>query len=224
MSLRITAAIAAALLAIAAIAVTACAPGPSAAPAAGVSPSPTPALPRDSPAGGEPSAGASVSPSPEVTANPVGFAFAGDAVLAYYASVGYACSEPAPSEHATGYTVRTCQWEDAAGRTLVVGVVTDPAGALGNAFASVEAAEGEEFLDPVDALDPLAGFLGAMLGADRAGTQVAWLAGHAGDAYAETSEGGLRIATYTAAPEEPATIYVELANQAYLEAPRPLAG
>lgn len=48
-----------------------------------------------------------------------------------------------------------------------------------------------------------------------------WLAGHLGDTYAETSEGGLRIATYTPSDEDHTTIYVELANQTYLDAPRP---
>ncbi|MCJ7712490.1 MAG: hypothetical protein MUQ32_16840 [Chloroflexi bacterium] len=74
------------------------------------------------------------------------------------------------------------------------------------------------------ALDPLSGFLGAMLGGDRGGALLEWLAGHLGDAYAETSEGGLRIATYTASAEDHATIYVQLANQAYLDPPRPSGG
>jgi hypothetical protein len=60
-----------------------------------------------------------------------------------------------------------------------------------------------------------------MLGSDRGGGLVEWLAGHAGDAYAETSDGGLRIATYTPSEDDHTTIYVELADQAYLEAPTP---
>jgi hypothetical protein len=159
-----------------------------------------------------------------VTPNPVGFAFAADDVLAYYASVGYACSNASPSTEAAGYTVRTCQLIDKTGRTLTVGFVTDPSGALGNAFASVQTVNGQAVLDPVDALDPLSGFLGATLGSDRGGAQVEWLAGHAGDTYAETADGGLRLATYTGSPEDHTIIYVELANPAYLEAPRSSGG
>lgn len=117
--------------------------------------------------------------------------------------------------------VRTCQLIDKAGRTLTVGFVTDPGGALGNGFASVQAADGVDVLDPMDALDPLSGFLGAMLGTERAGPQVAWLAGHAGDEFAETAEGGLRIATYTPAADDHTTIFVELANGDYLGSPLP---
>jgi hypothetical protein len=135
--------------------------------------------------------------------------------------VGYACSEPRPSTEAAGYTVRTCQGLDAARRTTTVGLVTDPDGVIGDAFASVQAVEGEAVLDPVDAMDMLSGFLGAMLGTDRGGRLVEWLAGHAGDAYAETSDGGLRIATYTPSKDDHATIYLELANQSYIKAPRP---
>lgn len=158
---------------------------------------------------------------PEVTPRPVGFAFDADDVLAYYESAGYACAAPSPSTQASGYTVRTCSQVDTAGRTRTIGLVTDANGVLGNAFASVEAAEGELLVEPVDALDPLSGFLGAMLGSERAGGLVEWLAAHAGDAYAETSDGGLRIATYTPEEDDLSAIYVELADQAYLEAPPP---
>lgn len=178
--------------------------------------------------GTAPSASSSViatSPSPaEVTPNPVGFAFAADAVAAYYASAGYVCSEPRSSTEAAGYIVRTCERVDPAGRTVTIGLVTDPTGALGNAFASVHAVKGEAVLDPVDSLDALSGFLGATLGSDRGGALVEWLAGHAGDAYVETSDGRLRIATYTPSEDDHTAIFVELANQAYLDAPRPSGG
>ena len=191
-------------------------PTPASPPAQRASAQPTEAsVPNASPAPGPASA------VPEVTPNPVGFAFAADDVRAYYESAGYACTEPSPSTEASGYTFRTCSLHDAAGRTLTVGLVTDPGGALGNAFASVQPAAGEELVEPVDAMDPLSGFLGAMLGSERGGALVEWLAGHAGDAYAETSDGGLRIATYTPEQDDLSAIYVELADQAYLDAPRP---
>jgi hypothetical protein len=156
-----------------------------------------------------------------VTPKPIGFAFSADAVLGYYESAGFTCSGPSPSTEAAGYQVQTCSLVDAAGQTVTVGIVTDSNGVLGNAFASVQAAAGEPLVEPVDALDPLSGFLGAMLGSERGGALVEWLAGHAGDTFAETSDGGLRIATYTPAEDDLSAIYLELADRAYLEAPRP---
>jgi hypothetical protein len=210
------------LLLLVAVLVAACAPGPTAAPS-NEAPRPTQqAGETDGSASSQPSDGPTR--SPEVTPNPIGFAFDAEAVVMYYESVGYECSEPRPSTEAVGYMLRTCQRVDPAGRTLTIGLVTDAAGALGNAFAGVQAVEGEPVLDPVDTLDPLSGFLGAMLGSDRSEGVVEWLAGHAGDAYAETSGGGLRIATYTPAEDDHTTIFVELANQAYLDAPEPSGG
>jgi hypothetical protein len=194
------------------------------------SPNPAPASPPAPVASSAPGEPVTTAPSPasgvaseapEVTPNPVGFAFAAEDVLAYYESAGYTCTGPSPSTEASGYTVQTCRLVDPAGRTRTVGLVTDPTGALGNAFARIEPAESEDLVEPVDALDPLSGFLGAMLGSERGGALVEWLAGHAGDAYAETSDGGLRIATYTPAENDLSAIYIELADQAYLDAPRP---
>ncbi|HEV8699031.1 MAG TPA: hypothetical protein VGQ89_15145 [Candidatus Limnocylindrales bacterium] len=69
--------------------------------------------------------------------------------------------------------------------------MTDPNGGLANAFASVQGKDAETFLAPVDAPDPMAGFLGAMLGEDQGSALLPWLAGHLGDAYAETTIGGI---------------------------------
>ena len=218
--------VAAALLTSAMVLVAGCAPSPVSTPAPGAATpgetsTPTTAVPPTAPT----RSSTTVPPSlPEVTPSPVGFAFAAEDVLAYYGSVGYACSDASPSTEAATYLVRSCELVDDAGRTLTVGFVTDPGGALGNAFASVQAVEGEDVLDPVDALDPLSGFLGAMLGSDRGGVQVEWLAGHVGDTYAEASDGGLRLATYTASEGDHSTLFLELANQAYLDAPTPSGG
>jgi hypothetical protein len=97
--------------------------------------------------------------------------------------------------------------------------VTDPSGGLANGFASVQGKDTEMFLAPVDALDPLAGFLGAMLGEAQGSALLPWLAGHLGDSYAETTIGPIRIATYTESAEDHSKLYVELANQSYLDAP-----
>jgi hypothetical protein len=166
------------------------------------------------------------SPSPSVlpasaspTANMTGFAFAAEDIAAYYESQGLACSAPQPSTQAAGFTFRTCERTDDAGRTLTIGLVTDPDGGLANGFASVKGTDSETILAPIDALDPLAGFLGAMLGEDQGATLLTWLASHLGDTYAETTSGPIKVATYTESEEDQSTLYVELANSAYLDAP-----
>lgn len=68
-------------------------------------------------------------------------------MIAYYESVGYACTDPRPSARALGFVVRSCEWVEAPGRTLVVGVVTDGAGAIANGFASVQGAAGGDRLN-----------------------------------------------------------------------------
>lgn len=148
-----------------------------------------------------------------------GFAFAAADVVGYYESQGYACTAQQPSTTAVGFFVRTCEKVDDAGRTRVIAVVTDPDGGLANGFASVQGTATEVFLAPIDALEPLAGFLGAMLGEDRGSALLAWLAGHLGDAYAETTSGAIRVATYSESEVDHSKLYVELANQAYLDAP-----
>jgi hypothetical protein len=158
------------------------------------------------------------SASPSATANTTGFAFAAEDIAAYYATQGYACAPPKPSTKAAGYTLQTCETVDKDGRTRVVGLVTDPAGGLANGFASVKGKDGETILASVDALDPLSGFLGAMLGEERGAALLTWLASNLGDSYAETVSGPIRIATYTESADDFSTLYVEVANQGYLDA------
>jgi hypothetical protein len=114
--------------------------------------------------------------------------------------------------------VRSCDKADSAGRTLVIGLVTDPAGGLANAFASVKGTEAETVLAPIDALDSLSGFLGATLGEEQGGALLTWLASHLGDAFAETTTEQLKVATYTESADDHSTLYVEIANQVYLDA------
>jgi hypothetical protein len=159
------------------------------------------------------------SPSGNPTANTTGFAFAAEDIATYYASQGYACAAPQPSTTAAGFTLRSCQKTDDAGRTRTIGVVTDPAGGLANGFASVKGKDTETILAPIDALDPLSGFLGATLGEEQGAALLTWLASHLGDTYAETTSGPIKVATYTASEDDHSTLYVEVANQAYLDAP-----
>lgn len=114
--------------------------------------------------------------------------------------------------------VRTCARTDDAGRSQTVGLVTDPDGGLANGFASVKGPETETILAPIDALDPLSGFLGATLGEEQGTALLTWLASHLGDTYAETTSGQIKVATYTESDEDHSTLYVEVANSAYLDA------
>jgi hypothetical protein len=155
------------------------------------------------------------------TPAPSGFAFSDEAVIGYYQSQGFTCSEVQPSSSAAGYFYQGCKEVDANGRTLVIGLVTDPAGDLADAFASVQGTPTETILNPIDALDHLSGFLGAMLGEVRGNSLLTWLAGHLGDEYAETTIDILRVATYTQSKTDHSRLYVELANHAYLSAPPP---
>jgi hypothetical protein len=179
------------------------------------SPSLTTASPSATPARAS-TPGSPIAASP--TANTTGFAFAAEDIAAYYETQGYVCSAAQPSTTAAGYSVRSCQTNDDAGRTRVIGLVTDPDGGLANGFASVKGTETETILAPVDALDPLAGFLGVMLGEQQGAAQLTWLASHLGDTYAETTSGPIRVATYIESEDDHSTLYVEVANQAYLDA------
>ena len=200
--------VAAALL-VAACGSTMVSPGPPASPVlATVSPSITPVLPSTS------APPASASPTPNTT----GFAFAAEDIAAYYVTQGYTCTTPQSSTTAAGFSVRSCAKIDSAGRTRVIGLVTDPAGGLANAFASVKGAEAETILAPIDALDTLSGFLGSTLGEEQGGALLTWLASHLGDTFAETTSGRVKVATYTDSADDHSTLYVEIANQAYLDA------
>ena len=158
--------------------------------------------------------------APDTTAA-VGFAFDAESIAGYYQTLGYSWSEPRPSTEAAGYLFRSCTLLDSAGRTRTVGLVTDPADELADAFASIQAKEGESILEPTAALDPLAAFLGATLGASQGESLLPWLAGSLGDDYTTTTIADLTVATYTAGPDDHSTLTVEVANAAYLATPRP---
>jgi len=193
---------------------------PSVAPGSSSVPVRTPST-RPTPAGSPGTSAPLLSGAPEPTVAPP-FAFSADSVIEFYQSEqGVTCQAAVPSTKARGWSVRTCQWQDAAARQVAIGVVTDPAGQPGDSFASVTALPGEELLAPTAALDTLSGFLGAMIGEGPATGLLSWLAGHLGDEYAETSFGAGRIATYTESGDDPTRIYLEVAGPTYLAAPTP---
>jgi hypothetical protein len=165
----------------------------------------------------EPSPTESSLPTPA----PSGFGYSDEGVIGYYESRGFVCDELQPSATAAGYFYQGCQMGDANGRTLAIGLVTDPSGDLADAYASVQGAANETILEPIDALDHLSGFLGAMLGEERGTSLLAWLAGHLGDAYAETTIDVLVVATYSQSETDHSRLYLELANADYIGAPTP---
>jgi len=191
-----------------------CAPtAPTAGPSVGVEGTPELTAP---PASLEPT------PSSAPTAA-VGFAFDAESIVGYYEGLGYVCTNPRPSALAAGYLYRSCRLVEPDGRTRIVGLVTDSADDLADAFASIQGKEGESVLDPSVALEPLAAFLGATLGPAQGEALLPWLAGHLGDAYSKTSIADLTIATYTPTADDHSKLSVEIANQAYLDAPGPSA-
>jgi hypothetical protein len=150
-----------------------------------------------------------------------GFAFDAESIIGYYETLGYTCSAVQPSAKAVGYSYRSCQLVDTDGRTRVVGIVTDPADDVADAYASVAGAGTETILDPAVAFEPLAAFLGATLGKSQGESLLPWLASHLGDAYVTTTIGELTVATYTPSADDHSKLYVEIANRAYLEAAAP---
>lgn len=175
-------------------------------------------------AGGPSPAAATGSPT-GATGSPTGatdgFAFAAEDIVAYYEQRGFECIGREPSPKAVGFFVRSCRKVDDAGRTRIIGVVTDAKGDLADGFAGVLGPETEAVLAPADALAPLAGFLGAALGEDRGTPAALWLADHLGAAHDQTTIGAITIATYTVSDGDPSGLYVEVANQAYLDAAAP---
>jgi len=188
----------------------------------------SPAAPTDQPPTPEPTAAPPTPPpptpipsdSPAPTAA-TGFVFDAESVLGYYASLGYDCSEPQPSSQAADHDFRGCTLVDADGRTRSIGIVTDQADEIAEAYASIQGRPGETILEPSTVLEPFAAFLGAMLGREQGEALLPWLAGHLGDDFETTVIGDLIVATYIESPEDHSTLYLEIATQAYLDAPTP---
>jgi hypothetical protein len=164
-------------------------------------------------------AGTSIAPASIDPAT--GFAFAADDIVAYYQGQGYTCHAVEPSTTAAGFFFRSCEKVDAAGRGLVIGLVTDPDGRLAEGFATVTGTQSETVLEPEVALSSLAGFLGATLGEEEGGRASDWLTDHVGGVYEQTTFGGITLATYNGDNDDPKVLAVELANQSYLDAPTP---
>jgi hypothetical protein len=163
-----------------------------------------------------PPAGASLAPTPAG-----GFAFDPESIVGYFLTLGYTCSDRQPSSEAEGHAFESCQLVDPDGRTRTLGIVTDPNDDLADAFFSIRGAEGESVLDPAEVIEPFGAFLGAVLGEAGGTATLPWVAGHLGDASVTTTVGDLTFAAYTDSPDDHAKLTVEIANQSYLDAPRP---
>lgn len=173
-------------------------------------------------AASQPAGSGSVASPPPASIDPgTGFAFAAEDIVAYYQGQGYSCNAVEPSTTAAGFFFRSCEKVDAAGRSLVVGLVTDPGGRLAEGFATITGNESEDVLEPEVALPPLAGFLGAVLGEDEGARAADWLIDHLGGVYEQTLLGKVTLATYNGEDDDPKVLAVELANQSYLDAPTP---
>lgn len=186
---------------------------------------PGPALPTSTPAPLSPEASAPVpstapSPLPSIRG---GFGFDPESIVGYYLTLGYQCTEREPSTQAEGYLYESCQLVDPDGRTRTLGIVTDLNDDLADAVFSVRGRDGETILEPQAVLEPFAAFLGAVLGEERGTEALPWLAGTLGDDYATTTVGELTFATFTDSPDDHSKLTLEIANRAYLEAPRPSA-
>jgi hypothetical protein len=193
--------------------------------ASACAPTPSQTQPTTSPAGvaaaTTPPASPAVSPSTAPAPSAGCFAFDAESIVGDYASLGYTCGAVQPSTQAAGYAFRSCQLVDADGRTRAIGIVTDPADDVADAYASIRGTASETVLDPTAALDPFSAILGAMLGESQGESMLPWLAGHLGDTYVTTTLGDLTIATYSESADDHSKLYVEIANAAYLAAPNP---
>jgi hypothetical protein len=201
---------------IAALLVTACGAAPSAPPSAPVTPQALTSV-AQAPSG-------ALTASPPVAVPSPGFVFDPESIAGYFESIGYACTTRVPSRTAIGDAFQSCQLVDSEGRTRTVGIVTDSADNVADAFMSVRGTTTEPVLDPVAVLDPFAAFLGAFLGVEEGTAQLPWLAAHLGDADSRTTAGDLTIATYTPTPDDHTKLTVEVATLAYLDPPAPSPG
>ena len=174
-----------------------------------------------SPSGTTTSSAGAGTESPALSAAPRVFPFSVSAISGFYEGEGLVCAAPVASTTAAGWSITTCEGPDPTGRTVVIGLITDPDGTLGAGFATVTARPDEDLLEPTDAIDTLSGFLGAMLGDEPATELLPWLAGHLGEEYAETTADEVTVATYIESPDDSTRIYLEVDGPAYLAAPPP---
>ncbi len=218
---------------VAAIGLAACgATGSGTAAPSAQAPTPAPAAATPNPtteATSEPAASPSEAPNASPADAPAtapadlgGFGFPPGDVLDYYVGEGFVCEDPKPSSQAVGYTQVRCLKEgEGDAPTAIITLVVNDEGVTGDAFAGYITLAGTDGPTTKDAYEHLAGFLGAMLGAN-AGTEAAtWLAQNLGKENAQTSVGQLLVGTYPEDDEGGVGYYVELANKAFMDAPAP---
>lgn len=195
-------------------------PAPTAAPA---TPAPTEApatpAPTEAPSVEAPSLDAGT-PDP---ADNGGFAFSAKDLMDYYTSEeGFQCEDPTPSTQAAGYTVQRCIHDAGNGVSELIAFVVDADGVMGDAFAAYLLDAGSAMPDPADAAPFLSGFSAGLLGTDVfTNDALPWLQENLGKDSAQTEISGLLYGTYTEDDDGGVGLYVESANQAFMDAPAP---
>ena len=204
-------------------AATAQAPSPTAAPATEAptaTPTPTPS-PTEAPTVA-PTEAPTEAPASAGTEDLGGFAFPPGEVLDYYVSQGFVCEDPKVSDVAAGYTSVRCLLTEESGATAIVAlVVNDATGATGDAWAGYITAAGTEGPDRKDAAQHLGGFIAAMLGSNPGTEAATWIAENLDAQDLVKKYGAITAIIYQENDEGGVGHYVEVANDAYINAPAP---
>jgi hypothetical protein len=163
--------------------------------------------------------------TPVATAEPVAsgtLANTYEDIRAYYESEGFDCQDQTPSSQAQGWLAARCLSNpDPNGLTTVIGLVVDPDGVLGDAFAGVVAPADQDMPQATDLISPLAFLAGATLGELASEEAATWLAANLGSEMAQTQVNGNTVATYTQDDENGVGAYIEIATPAFMDAPAP---
>ncbi|MCJ7709466.1 MAG: hypothetical protein MUQ32_01420 [Chloroflexi bacterium] len=180
---------------------------------------PVPAMPEPTPKVTEAPTAAPVTPDPGSNG---GFAYPASEVIGYYAGLGFECMAPEASTQATGYTIQRCtRAAQADDQVHVVAIVTGPDGVPGDAIAAVIANDGVTMPTPAQSLDHLSRFVGVMLGGEMGMDPSVWLVKNLGAESEQTTAGDLAVTTYRVNDDTGAGLFLEMANQGFLDAATP---
>lgn len=162
-------------------------------------------------------------PASATTGDLGGFAFPASDVLDYYTSAeqGFVCEDPQPSDVAAGHTKVRCLKTEDSGAVAIVSLVVDANGTTADAFGGYITAAGTEGPDPKAAAMHLGGFVAAMLGTDIGADAATWVATNLDAVDLVKKFGGITAIIYQENDEGGVGHYVEVANDAYLNAPAP---
>ncbi len=162
-------------------------------------------------------------PASATTGDLGGFAFPPGDVLDYHTSAeqGFVCKDPQPSNVAAGHTTIRCLKSEDSGAVAMVSIVVDANGTTADAFGGYITAAGTEGPDPKAAAMHLGGFVARMLGTDVGADAATWAATNLDAVDLVKKFGGITAIIYQEDDEGGVGHYVEVANDAYLNAPAP---